>query len=48
MMLQIDARKLKVLLSVLQRAPASEAEQIICQEVVAVLVALVAGEEEIE
>lgn len=36
----IDVRKLAVLLEVLQRAPVSAAEQLICEEVVAVLVQL--------
>lgn len=36
----IDPRKLQVLLEVLQRAPVSAAEQLICEELVAVLVRL--------
>ena len=36
----IDPRKIQVLLEVLQRAPVSAAEQLICEELVAVLVQL--------
>jgi hypothetical protein len=44
MMLQIDARKVQVLLAVLQRAPATVAEQLVCEEVAALLVQLAEGE----
>jgi hypothetical protein len=44
MMLQIDTRKIQVLLSVLQRAPVTLAEQMICEEVAALLVQLAEGE----
>ena len=44
MMLQIDARKVQVLLTVLQRAPATVAEQLVCEEVAALLVQLTEGE----
>jgi hypothetical protein len=44
MMLQVDARKVQVLLSVLQRAPVTVAEQLVCEEVAALLVQLAEGE----
>lgn len=44
MILQVDARKVQVLLSVLQRAPVTIAEQLICEEVAALLVQLAEGE----
>jgi len=44
MMLQVDARKVQVLLSVLQRAPVTVAEQLVCEEVAALLVRLAEGE----
>ena len=43
-MAHVDARKVQVLLSVLQPAPATIAEQLICEEVAALLVQLVEGE----
>jgi hypothetical protein len=42
----LDARKLQVLLEVLQRAPASLAEQLVCEEIAALLVQLAKGETE--
>ena len=44
MMLQVDARKVQVLLTVLQRAPVTVAEQLICEEVAGWLVQLAEGE----
>jgi hypothetical protein len=44
MMLQVDARKVQVLLTVLQRAPLTVAEQLVCEEVAALLVQLVEGQ----
>jgi hypothetical protein len=44
MMLQVDARKVQVLLSVLQRAPVTIAEQLLCEEVAALLVQLAEGD----
>ncbi|HEY3233020.1 MAG TPA: hypothetical protein VGJ87_27560 [Roseiflexaceae bacterium] len=44
MMLQIDARKVQVLLTVLQRAPVTVAELLVCEEVAALLVQLAEGE----
>jgi hypothetical protein len=44
MMLQVDARKVQVVLSVLQRAPVTIAEQLVCEEVAALLVQLAEGE----
>ena len=44
MMLQVDARKVQVLLSVLQRAPVTVAEQLVCEEVAGWLVQLAEGE----
>ncbi len=44
MILQVDARKVQVLLSVLQRAPVTVAEQLVCEEVAALLVKLAEGE----
>jgi hypothetical protein len=44
MSLHIDARKVQVLLSVLQRAPLTVAEQLVCEEVAALLVQLAEGE----
>jgi hypothetical protein len=43
MTLQVDARKVQVLLSVLQRAPVTVAEQLVCEEVAALLVQIVDG-----
>jgi hypothetical protein len=43
MILQIDARKIQVLLSVLQRAPVTVAEQLVCEEVAALLMQLAEG-----
>jgi len=40
----VDARKIQVLLSVLQRAPVTIAEQLVCEEVAALLVQLAEGE----
>lgn len=44
MILQVDARKIQVLLSVLQRAPVTVAEQLVCEEVAALLVQLAEGQ----
>ena len=44
MMLQMDARKVQVLLAVLQRAPVTVAEQLVCEEVAALLVKLAEAE----
>ena len=44
MMLQIDARKIQVALAVMQRAPVTVAEQIVCEEVAALLIQLAEGQ----
>ena len=44
MILQVDARKVQVLLDVLSRAPVTVAEQLVCGEIVAMLVQLAEGE----
>ena len=43
-MAHVDARKVQVLLSVLQRAPVTIAEQLVCEEVAALLVQLAEGQ----
>ena len=48
MMLQVDARKIQVLLSVLQRAPVTVAEQLVCEEVAGWLVQLAEGEAQLD
>jgi hypothetical protein len=45
MIVMVDARKVQVLLTVLQRAPATVAEQLVCEEVAALLVQLVDGQD---
>jgi hypothetical protein len=44
MILQVDARNVQMLLSVLQRTPATVAEQLVCEEGAALLVQLTQGE----